>query len=107
MEEKKGVVRRALYVSGCLLGLGSLVVDCGLFGSVQAPIADCGNAVLQDAAKGMTIEQILVAVAPQCALDAADIAVLLLASKDPSIVASKAAGQAVSMRAKLTRTVVP
>ena len=109
MPRMPGAIAAAIGVVAIGLGCAGFaysLTGCSLFGSVEAPIADCGNAVLQDADKGMTIEQILVAVAPQCALDAADIAVILLASKDPNVVVSKAFQQAVSMKTKLTRTVV-
>jgi hypothetical protein len=92
-----GFVR--LPVLALLLAAVGLVA-CGLFGAVEAPIADCTGRVLADAAKGMTVVQIVEDAGGPCALDAAAVMALLLASKDPTVHASKAYGEAA--RARMT-----
>lgn len=54
---------------------------CGLFGQVEPPAADCGKAILDDAAKGYTVQQIVSDLLPRCTLDAAAVITALLAAE--------------------------
>jgi predicted small lipoprotein YifL len=78
------------------------IAACGLFGSVEPPIADCAGRVLADAAKGMTIVQIVEDVGGPCSLDAAQVMAAVLASQDPSVQKSKAYAEAIEARQLLT-----
>ena len=92
------------FVRAGLVGLLSAVaVGCALFGSVAPPIVDCAGLVVADAAKGMTLVQIIgdKTVDASCGADVGAIVVAILLSADPQVQGSVAYRDAQHARAAI------
>ena len=93
-------------VAAILIGILLTVVavaGCSLFSQVEPPIKDCVGRVLDDAAAGMTVTQIVEDAGGPCALDAAAVmAILLNGNASPAVMRSKAYAEATRARNALT-----
>lgn len=75
------------------LGLG-----CAAAPKIVPPAVDCGTRILNDAAQGMTLAQIVADAGAPCGVDLAAIVVAILQSQQPQVVASPAYGEATRLR---------
>lgn len=96
----RGFVSTRLVVALAALCVAA-VVGCGLFSALEPSAVDCGTRILNDAAKGMTIVQIVEDVGGPCALDAAAVMAALMASKDPKVTGSRAYAETLRARGAL------
>jgi len=92
-------VRVLALIAG--VGVALLVASCTLFSRVEPGAADCGKRILDDAAKGMTVAEIITDCATPCGADAAAVIAGLLASKEPSVTSSKAYREALRTKAAI------
>lgn len=97
------LVRLTGYVTVTALVAVVAIAGCGLFSQVEPPIKDCVGRVLDDAAQGMTVTQIVEDAGGPCALDAAAVmAILLNGNASPAVMRSRAYAEATRARNALT-----
>lgn len=97
--------KAAASIATKTLGLLALVfvVGCSALGAV-APVLDCGSAIAADAAKGMSIAQIVEDLSGRCGLDVAGVIAVLAKSTDPTVTSSPAYAEAMRARSAFTLT---
>ena len=88
---------RGLALASSLL----LLAGCASFWGAAAPTLDCASKVSEDAAKDMTVAQIVLDLPAQCGMDAAAVMAILLGTKDAKVQGSGAYAESVRARAML------
>jgi len=84
--------------------LMALVVGCSLFHTIEPAAVDCATRVLDDAAKNMSVAQIVDDVAAPCGMDMAAVIAILATSKDTRVQGTPAQKEAMHVKAALEAT---
>jgi hypothetical protein len=80
--------------------LAALLSACPPVAPVVAPTSSCVTKVIEDALKGMTVQQIVDDAGPGCVTDAAQVITILLGSDSPGVAKTSAYREAVLSRPK-------